>query len=101
MVIRRVGVWSVAKVAAVLYAAMGILAGLLFAGISLVGAGIAAASQHSGEPMPAWFGALFGVGAIIILPVLYGVMGLVLGALTAAIYNGVAGAVGGIEMDVQ
>ena len=100
MVIRQVGVWSVARVAAVLYAVIGILAGLLFASISLVGAGIAA-SQHSGEPLPAWFGALFGVGAIIILPVLYGVMGLVLGALSAAIYNVVAGVVGGIEMDVQ
>lgn len=100
MVIRHVGVWSVAKVAAVLYAVIGILAGLLFASISLVGAGIAAA-QQSGEPLPPWFGALFGVGAIIILPVLYGIMGLVFGALTAAIYNVVARTVGGIEMDIQ
>ena len=100
MVIRRVGVWSVARVAAVLYAAIGVLGGLLFAGISLAGAGIAAA-QQSGAQLPPWFGALFGVGAIIILPVLYGIMGLVLGAVTAAIYNVVAGAVGGIEMDIQ
>jgi hypothetical protein len=100
MVIRHVGVWSVAKIAAALYIVIGLIAGCLFASISLVSAGFAQAVE-SGEEMPAWLGPLFGVGAIVIFPILYGVMGLVVGALSAVVYNLAAGAVGGIEVEIQ
>jgi hypothetical protein len=100
MVIRHVGVWSVAKIAAALYIVIGLIAGFLFASISLISAGFAQAVE-SGEGMPAWLGPLFGVGAIVILPILYGVMGLVVGALSALVYNLAAGAVGGIEVEIQ
>ena len=51
--------------------------------------------------MPAGLGALFGVGAVIFLPICYGVLGLLAGALTAALYNLFAGMVGGVEMDLK
>jgi hypothetical protein len=101
MIIRRVGVWSVARMAAAINAAIGVLAGLVLAAISILSAGIASMARDSGEQMPPFFGALFGVGAIVLLPIFYGVMGLVFGALGAAIYNLVAGAVGGIEVETQ
>jgi hypothetical protein len=44
---------------------------------------------------------MFGVGAIIVLPIFYGVLGVVMGALTAALYNLFAGMFGGIELDIQ
>jgi hypothetical protein len=44
---------------------------------------------------------MFGVGAIILLPVCYGLLGLVSGAVGAALYNLFAGVFGGVEVDVQ
>lgn len=41
MVIRRVGVWSVAKLYGGMLAAMGLLFGLIFALVSLLGVGLA------------------------------------------------------------
>jgi hypothetical protein len=43
---------------------------------------------------------MIGVGAVIFLPIFYGVMGLVAGAIVGALYNVFAGMVGGIEIDV-
>jgi hypothetical protein len=99
MVLRRVGVGSAAKVSGALYAALGLVAALIFAAISIVGAGFAAATQADGGP--AWLGALFGVGAIVFFPIIYGVMGIVFGALTALLYNVVSGLVGGLEIDLE
>src|SRR5262245_39879399 len=100
MVIRRVRVWSVAKLLAAIQAAFGLLIGACFALFSIVGAGIASAAAHdSGEALPGWFGAAFGVGAIIIFPIFYGVMGLIGGAIGGFLYNVFAGMVGGIEIE--
>ena len=97
MVIRKIGVGSAAKVFGALYGLMGLVFGAIFACISLVGAGIAStiAEQEGSGAAAAMASAFFGVGAIVVLPILYGVMGLIFGALTAAIYNIVAGFAGG------
>ena len=50
--------------------------------------------------MPAFIGAMFGVGAVIFLPIFYGVMGFIGGLIGALIYNVVAGMIGGVELDV-
>jgi hypothetical protein len=44
---------------------------------------------------------MFGVGAIIILPILYGIFGALGGALTAVMYNVVAGMVGGLVVETE
>ncbi len=44
-------------------------------------------------------GIMFGKGLFI--PVIYGVMGFVVGIIGAAIYNLVAGWIGGIEIEVE
>jgi hypothetical protein len=41
------------------------------------------------------------VGAIVILPIFYGIIGGVFGALGAVIYNLAAGWVGGLEIDIS
>ena len=43
----------------------------------------------------------FGAGAVIALPNFYGIMGFVGGIIMAAIYNFVAGIVGGLELDLE
>lgn len=96
--IRRFGVLSVGKVMGMVYALIGLLAGAIFALMSLVGMGIGSAvSQDAGGALP---GALFGVGAIILLPIFYGILGFVGGIISSAIYNLVAGMTGGIEVEL-
>ncbi len=49
----------------------------------------------------AGFGAILGVGAVVIFPILYGVMGFIVTLVGAWLYNLAAGMVGGVELDVQ
>ena len=88
---------SVAKVAFVLYGLIGLIIGCCVALASLLGAGFGAASGDRS----AIFGAIFGVGAIVFLPLLYGFFGALGGLISSAIYNVVAGMVGGIEIKIE
>jgi hypothetical protein len=96
MVIKSIGPLSLAKLAGILYGAIGLIVGAVFAAISAVG-GFAAATESEG----AAFAALFGVGAIVFLPILYGGMGFLFALIGAALYNVIAGMVGGIEVQMQ
>lgn len=93
--VTNLGVLSVAKMMAVLYAFLGLLIGAFVTLIALVGAG---ASGDSGGGL---MGMLFGVGAIIILPIFYGCLGFVGGLIMAPLYNLAAKVAGGIEMEVD
>jgi hypothetical protein len=99
MVIRKIGVVSAAKIFGALYAGLGLVFGVIFALFSMV-AGLATMSQSEGGP-PAGLGAIFGVGAIVLFPILYGVIGLIGGALSAALYNLFANMVGGLEIETH
>lgn len=94
MVIKRIGPVSCAKISGLLYAVVGLVVGAFFSLAALAGS---VASDTAG----AGFAAILGVGAIIAFPILYGCLGFVSTLVGAAIYNVAAGAVGGIEMDVQ
>ena len=98
MVIRKVGIGSVVKVFGVLYGLLGFVVGAFIAMFALVGFGAAAAGN---EDVPAWLGSLFGIGAVIVLPIVYGIMGVIGGVLVAALYNLVANITGGLEIEVQ
>ena len=95
MVLKSIGVFSMAKMLGALYAVAGFLIGLLFALASVVGAGFADAGAEG-----VW-ALMFGVGSVIILPVFYGVMGFLAGALMSVIYNVVAGLAGGVELNLE
>jgi hypothetical protein len=97
MVIRRVSPLSVAKVAALLYAALGLFVGAL---MSLIAMAVGSAAWRD-EPHGALFGMMFGAGAIVILPILYGVFGGIIAAISAAIYNVTAHITGGVEIEVD
>ena len=97
MTLRRVGVWSAAKLSGVLYAAMGLVFGVFM----LLFQGVMSQFDFGGQqffPGPA--GLLFGVGSLVTLPILYGVMGIAGGAAAAAGYNVIAGWIGGLEFDL-
>jgi hypothetical protein len=94
MTVKRIGPMSCGKVLGGLYGLLGLIIGTIFSLISLVGATVAG----SNEGMLA---AIFGVGAIIIFPLFYGVLGFIGGVISAALYNLMAGMFGGIEIEVQ
>lgn len=102
MVVRKIGVVSCGKVSGVLYALFGLLIGACVALFSLLGAGamMAAHDESGAGAMGGAFGAIFGVGAIILFPLFYGILGFIGGLITAFLYNVVAGMVGGIDVDL-
>ena len=86
---------SLAKVALVLYGVLGLLFGLGFAVLSLF------SSAFGHDPGMGIYGAFFGVGAVVFLPIFYGGMGAVMAFIGAWLYNLVAGFVGGIEIRTE
>lgn len=96
MVIKSVKPLSVAKVAGVLYALIGLIAGACF---SLLGVALSSFASNSDNHLPPMLGAMFGAGAIIILPIVYGIFGFIFALIGAFIYNIVAGIAGGIEIE--
>ncbi|HEX2721824.1 MAG TPA: hypothetical protein VHM24_02835 [Gemmatimonadaceae bacterium] len=82
--IRRFGIGQTAKMLGVLYALIGVVLIPIF---------IIATSFTPG-------GSTYGMGFAIALPLLYGIIGFVFTAIACAIYNMVAGWIGGIEVEL-
>ena len=99
MTITRVSPLSCAKVAGLLYVVIGLIAGGLFSLFAMAGGFAAAAGSDSGGSSA--FAALFGIGAVIILPICYGVFGFIGTLIMAGLFNVAAGMVGGIEVDAK
>lgn len=93
MVIKRINVLKLAIFQGALMAAFGLLAGLCFlvfgSMFAKMGGGLGTA------------GFAGGIGAVIFLPIVYGIIGFIGGAIGAFVYNLVAGVVGGIEIEVE
>jgi hypothetical protein len=98
MRVNRVGVLSAGKLSGLLSALMGLIFGAIFALISMVGGVGAAADSDATGAAGLLFG--FGVAAIIVLPILYGLFGFLYGMLGGLLYNLVAGIAGGLEVDI-
>lgn len=97
MTLKRIGVLSCGKITGALYALLGLIFGAILSLLSLVGA---MAGLASGED-EAVFGLFFGVGAIVFVPIFYGLLGFLGGLLTAFLYNIVAGFTGGLELQLE
>ena len=96
--VSRIGVLSLAKMLAVVYAFLGLFIGGVISLFSVMGAAMGrAAGGESGGAVAL----LFGAGAVIILPVFYGCIGFVGGLIVAPLYNLVAKVVGGIEIELS
>ena len=94
MILKRIAPLSLAKISGVLYAIIGFLVGCVFALISLVGGAL---SQQMGGRA---FGAVFGVGAVILFPIMYGAFAFIASLISAWLYNLLASWVGGIEVEL-
>jgi len=92
-VLKSVGVMSAAKITGLLYGCMGLLFAPLFLLFGLVG------TLAGADKTP--FAGIFGVVFALFMPVFYGVIGFIAGAIGAFLYNLLANWVGGFELELE
>ncbi|MFO1001197.1 MAG: hypothetical protein U0936_12705 [Planctomycetaceae bacterium] len=97
--LKRVGILSAGMISGVGGAVGGLLFGGIFFLMSLTMMGVAqqANANNGNNPVAAVVG--MGVGAIIFMPIVYGVFGFIGGVVYAFIYNILSGMTGGLQME--
>lgn len=99
--LRKIDIWSLFKVAFVLYATLGLVAGLFY-GLTFMVLG-QLGGLLGGEDIPGlgFLTGIVGVLAIPVLAVLYGVLGSIVMAVGGALYNLATRWVGGVKVDID
>ena len=92
-ILKRIAPISAFKVGLVAYGFIGLILGALCTAVAFAGVHLA---PHTHIP----FAAHIGVFAVILCPVIYGLIGGIGAAIGAAIYNLASGWVGGVEVDI-
>jgi hypothetical protein len=96
--LKKIGALSLAKVQTIFMAVFGLFVGLFYAILGLLISNLSADVQQ--EAGLAGAGELFTPWAILIMPIMYAIIGFVLGLICAWLYNLVAKLVGGIELEL-
>lgn len=101
MMIKRVGVLSVAKIYGMLTTVFGLIIGVIY-GLSLIVLGAFMSSMSSsGQGAMGAPPIIMGFVAMIAFPIIYGIIGFIAGAIGSLIYNVAAGIVGGVELELE
>ena len=96
-VIKRMGVFSVAKIQALICTVLGLIIGVLY-GLIFIIFGAALMSQQGASGAS---GVVIGLVIMVTAPIMYGIFGFISGLIVGFIYNVAAGFVGGIELDLE
>ena len=99
--IKRVGVFSCAKMYAITLAAVGLVFGILYGLIFMILGGAMMAGGGRDAGMAGGSTLVIGLVMMIAIPVFYGVIGFVGGIIGALVYNVAAGVVGGLELELE
>src|ERR1044072_4993157 len=101
MQIKRVGVFSCAKIYSVTLAAFGIIIGVIYGLIFMVvgGAMMAGGGRNSGSAGASSL--VIGLIMMVAIPVFYGIIGFIAGIIGGLVYNVAAGFVGGLELELE
>lgn len=98
-VVRRVDLWSLFKMAFVLYATLGFICGLFYGMIiALVGS---LGAMFDDLPGMGQFSGAIGIVVVPIIAMVYGVMGSIVVTIAGALYNLAARFVGGVKVSVD
>ncbi len=89
-VIKSIDIISWAKIHALFGIVFGLIYGILFA---ILGSAIGATFEMPGATT-------LGLSAIIVFPIIFGIMAFICGAIMAFFYNIFAGKIGGIEIEL-
>ncbi|MFN2529759.1 MAG: hypothetical protein ABR555_00530 [Pyrinomonadaceae bacterium] len=101
MTIRRFGVFSVAKMQALVGFVMGLIIGVIY-GLILIVAGAAILGFGGRDAAAGGVGpVVMGIGVMIIVPIFYTILGFIGGAIVALVYNLAAGVIGGVKFDLE
>ncbi|MGC1370729.1 MAG: hypothetical protein WA824_01205, partial [Candidatus Sulfotelmatobacter sp.] len=92
-IVKSVGVMSVAKIMGLVYGCLGLVFAPFFLLIGLLGT---LAGQHKTP-----FTGAFGIFVALLMPILYGLMGFLMGAIGGGLYNLFAKLVGGFEVELE
>lgn len=92
-IVKSVGVLSVAKIMGLVQACLGLIFAPFFLLIGLLG------SMVGQQKTP--FAGMFGVFLALCMPIFYGVIGFLTGAIGALLYNLFAKLVGGFELELD
>jgi hypothetical protein len=101
MMVKRIGVLSLAKVQGVVMAAIGLIIGLIYGLFFIIFGAVMMSTGTEGAGSAAAGGLIGGLAMIVVIPVFYAVLGFAIGALSAFIYNLAAGAIGGLELELE
>ena len=93
MVLKRVGIWSLAKLLAVTYGTLGFVFGGIFGLVSYSLGGLFPEKNLL-------LGAGLSLTSFIVYPLVYAVVGLIGGAFSAALYNIFAKIAGGVQVEL-
>jgi hypothetical protein len=93
-ILKRIGPASAFKIGIVSYAFLGLIAGVFCSLVVLTGASFA---PHPHMP----FASAFGLFAVILCPIVYGIVGGIAAVIGALIYNLASSWVGGVEVEIN
>jgi len=102
MTIRRFGVFSVAKMQALVAFVFGLFVGVIYGLVFIImGASMAAIAPREEAAFGGVSTVVVGVIMMIGIPLFYAVLGFIGGLIAALIYNAMAGMIGGIKFDLE
>ena len=103
MTVRRVGVFSLAKIQGLLMFVIGLIIGVIYGLVFMIFGAAITAMAPRGEN-----GALGGVSTVVMgivimiaVPIFYGILGFIGGMIGGLVYNLAAGVVGGIKLELE
>jgi hypothetical protein len=101
VVLKRVDIWSLFKVAFVLYATLGLVAGLFYGLIFMVIGQLGEILGDEGVPGLGFLTGIIGVLAVPVLALLYGILGSIVVAIGGVLYNLATRWVGGLRLELD
>ena len=97
--LKRVDIGSLFKVAFVLYAVLGLVAGLMVALVFMMFGALGSLLSDEGIPGFGVISGAAGVAAVPVLSMIYGIMGSIVVTMIGLLYNLAAGRVGGVKFE--
>ena len=103
MTIRRFGVLSVAKMYGLVSFIFGLIIGVIYGLFFMIfGAAMSALTPRGSDATAGGVSSVvIGLMMMIGLPLFYGLIGMIAGAIGALVYNILAGVVGGVQFDLE
>ena len=101
MTIRRFGVLSVAKMYGLVMFIGGLIVGVLYGLFFIIFGAAMSAFGNNQTTAGGVSSVVIGIVMMIAIPIMYGLLGFIMGAIGALIYNALSGIIGGVKFDLE